>query len=629
MNPLEQNQQQPSLVEQQVKKQSKKATKKLLKKGLKVTYQLSKKFIFATVKTIVAAVATLIAPYLGIITLVGLALLAVYMIIALAFTAYPEVLDEKAQAVRQNIIDIVSDYEAVPYELIVAGLQLEDSVNVLSNKEIKHLAEILEVDRSYKEIELSSESYSVDCIDDRCDTSPTITNTTVEEVVDSEHFWDKLVRYDYDTSLGDWVTSGRYKESICKKVLDKDGEEKEECTVYSGYTKTRTETYHATPNETMDYTKFEEAFMMEPFEYSVNDLYAVEVFFAITGQSIFYKEWKAGLGFSNDMFNGVYDFNVIPGSNIPSEFFPVYMKAQAKYGVAWNFLSAIHYVETKFSTHQPMVSYAGAEGHTQWMPCSWIGWSYPGCKGSNGYVNIPDSIKYNPAQIKKYGGLGVDANNNGIASTFEIEDAIFATANYLARSGFTKDIEKAIYTYNHSSKYVSDVMSYAQQFKAEASIVNDAVSNSLGFAKVASGRLSSPFGWRTINGNRVYHYGVDIANSVGTPIYATANGKVRLVHGTCPKNGYYGSSCGGGWGNYVLITHNVNGQVYETVSAHLNSVNVRVGQEVTQGQMIGAMGNSGSSTGPHLHFEIHKGKRQAGRAPNQTVLNPALYIPLE
>lgn len=363
--------------------------------------------------------------------------------------------------------------------------------------------------------------------------------------------------------------------------------------------------------------------------FKTNDLYAVEVFFAITGNSIFYKEWKGGLGYSTDMFGGMYDFTVLPGSSIPSEYFPIYMSAQAKYGVAWYYIAAIHFIETKFSTHQPMISSAGAEGHTQFMPCTWLGWSYPGCKGSNGYVNVPESIKYDPAQIKKYGGLGVDANNNGIASTWEIEDAIFTTASYLARNGFSKDIQKSIFAYNHSSKYVSDVVSYAEKFKGEASITNDTAPNSLGFAKVASGRLSSPFGWRTINGNRVYHYGIDIANSVGTPIHATTDGKVRLVHSTCPKNGSYGSTCGGGWGNYVLITHNVNGQVYESVSAHLNGVNVKVGQQVTQGQIVGTMGNSGSSTGPHLHFELHKGKRQSGKAPTQSVLNPALYIPIE
>lgn len=629
MNPTEQERQQPSVVEKQVKKQSKRALKQLAKRGIKIAVQVSKKFIFATVKTLVATVATLIAPYLGIIALVGLALLGVYMIVSLAFTAYPDILDEKSQAVRQNIIDIVSDYEGVPYEIIVAGLQLEDSINELSDKEINELATVLEVDRSFKEIELNSESYSVDCVNGTCTTSPTKTSKLVEEVVDTEHFWDKFVRYEYEITLGDWVKTGEYNESVCEKALDENGDEIENCTEYSGYSMVRTEEYMAIPNETMDYTKFEEAFMMEPFEYSVNDLYAVEVFYAITGNSIFYKEWKAGLGFSNDMVGGIYDFNVMPGTSIPSEFFPIYMKAQAKYGVSWYYLAAVHYIETKFSTHQPMISSAGAEGHMQFMPCSWLGWSYPGCKGSNGYVNVPESIKYNPAQIKKYGGYGVDANNNGIASTFEIEDAIFTTASYLARSGFAKNIEKSIFAYNHSSKYVSDVTANAEKFKNEASIVTDAPANSIGFAKVASGRLTSPFGWRTINGNRVYHYGVDIANSVGTPIYATANGKVRLAHGTCPKNGYYGSKCGGGWGNYVLITHNVNGQVYESVSAHLNAVNVKVGQQVTQGQVIGAMGNSGSSTGPHLHFEIHKGKRQAGRAPTQTVLNPALYIPIE
>lgn len=88
------------------------------------------------------------------------------------------------------------------------------------------------------------------------------------------------------------------------------------------------------------------------------------------------------------------------------------------------------------------------------------------------------------------------------------------------------------------------------------------------------------------------HNGVDLANSVGTPIMASAAGTVLISKS---------SGFNGGYGLYVVVSH-PNGT--QTVYGHLNSVNVSVGQSVSQGQVIGGLGNSGKSTGAHLHFEI-------------------------
>jgi LysM repeat protein len=92
------------------------------------------------------------------------------------------------------------------------------------------------------------------------------------------------------------------------------------------------------------------------------------------------------------------------------------------------------------------------------------------------------------------------------------------------------------------------------------------------------------------------HKGVDIANSVGTSIYASASGRVIVAD----DQGY-----NGGFGKYVVISHN-NGT--QTLYAHMSEVVTVVGSLVEQGDLIGKMGNTGKSTGPHLHFEVRGAK---------------------
>lgn len=95
-----------------------------------------------------------------------------------------------------------------------------------------------------------------------------------------------------------------------------------------------------------------------------------------------------------------------------------------------------------------------------------------------------------------------------------------------------------------------------------------------------------------IHGNN----GVDIAASVGTPILAASDGQVIIAR----ASGY-----NGGYGSMIIIKH--SGSV-QTLYAHLNSVNVVTGQRVSKGQTIGTVGNTGRSTGPHLHFEVRGAK---------------------
>ena len=108
-------------------------------------------------------------------------------------------------------------------------------------------------------------------------------------------------------------------------------------------------------------------------------------------------------------------------------------------------------------------------------------------------------------------------------------------------------------------------------------------------------RIASGFGYRIHPIYKVpkMHAGIDFTAATGTPIYATGDGKVLAKR----KRG------GSGYGKYVVIDH---GYGYESLYAHMSSVSVRPGQTVKRGEIIGKVGNTGLSTAPHLHYEVHR-----------------------
>lgn len=118
-------------------------------------------------------------------------------------------------------------------------------------------------------------------------------------------------------------------------------------------------------------------------------------------------------------------------------------------------------------------------------------------------------------------------------------------------------------------------------------------------------RLLSGFGYRIhpIFKRKKFHGGIDFTAPRGTPIYATGDGKVKRVQKQ--KSGY-------GWN--VIIDH---GYGYETLYAHMSAIDVKEGQKVTRGQEIGKVGDTGTSTAPHCHYEVHyKGEK----------VNPIHYV---
>ncbi|MBB6450355.1 peptidoglycan hydrolase CwlO-like protein [Geomicrobium halophilum] len=128
-------------------------------------------------------------------------------------------------------------------------------------------------------------------------------------------------------------------------------------------------------------------------------------------------------------------------------------------------------------------------------------------------------------------------------------------------------------------------------------------------ARPATGEFTSQYGMR----NGSMHHGVDIGQGgrSNVPIVAAESGEVSYA-------GYMG-----GYGKTVIITHQVDGQTLTTLYAHLATSSVSVGDQVSRSEQIGIMGNTGRSTGPHLHFEVHEGDWNSSKSHS---VDPMNYI---
>jgi murein DD-endopeptidase MepM/ murein hydrolase activator NlpD len=146
----------------------------------------------------------------------------------------------------------------------------------------------------------------------------------------------------------------------------------------------------------------------------------------------------------------------------------------------------------------------------------------------------------------------------------------------------------------HQLEYLDEWVSQ-QKFDSEALVAG---------APIKEGYRSSEFGWRTdpFSGQSEMHEGVDFAGEVGSDITAVASG---LVTWSADKTGY---------GNMVEINH---GNGFKTRYGHCKKNLVQIGDMVQKGQVIALLGNTGRSSGPHVHFEVYK---------NNRVVDPASYI---
>lgn len=166
-------------------------------------------------------------------------------------------------------------------------------------------------------------------------------------------------------------------------------------------------------------------------------------------------------------------------------------------------------------------------------------------------------------------------------SQSELETSIIQTLNVL---------ENRMRVQENSYVQITNFIKNKEQLLASTPAIQP-VSNS-DLKRVASG-----YGYRIdpIYKTTRFHAGLDFTAPQGTPIYATANGTIKIA-----------GNQGNGYGNHVVINH---GYGYETLYGHMFRVKARSGQRVNRGEIIGYVGSTGKSTGPHCHYEVHKNGR--------------------
>lgn len=208
-----------------------------------------------------------------------------------------------------------------------------------------------------------------------------------------------------------------------------------------------------------------------------------------------------------------------------------------------------------------------------------------------------------------------DEFNKLISDNDEILKNLYASnseaQNSLESAALQSDeIEAKISQYYAAQKAAAEHAAQASQSSSSSSSGSSnsgsssvIVPSGSGFAWPTPGFVSLSSEW--FEDREVYnHGGIDIAGAgiMGTPVVAAADGTVVATNSSCTHNWgkSYSCGCGGGYGNYVMISH-AGGKM--TVYGHLTSLTVSSGQSVSRGQVIGYVGSTGNSTGPHLHYE--------------------------
>ncbi len=198
----------------------------------------------------------------------------------------------------------------------------------------------------------------------------------------------------------------------------------------------------------------------------------------------------------------------------------------------------------------------------------------------------------------KYYAISVDEEEKAYVSTFEEAEEIVnelkeKNSNNKDKLSIVEKYETELEEFTDVETCVADLYVkkvVVKSYAVAATGVNTSsqkVNLGLSLIRPVSGTVTSRFGARWGRS----HKGLDIGAPKGTPIKAAASGTVTVAQ--------YGYS--GGYGNYVMISH---GNGIQTLYGHCNSLNVSVGQSVSQGQVIAYVGNTGNSYGNHLHLEI-------------------------
>jgi len=215
------------------------------------------------------------------------------------------------------------------------------------------------------------------------------------------------------------------------------------------------------------------------------------------------------------------------------------------------------------------------------------------------YIELQEKLKkleIKTAEIQEYDNLlysqvlGVDYDTNNFYQ-YKNDGAIFAFKS--TDSMFIEVNERALYAAEMLATQLIKLQDVSSEFQNNKNTIDyyPTISpiKTKDFVKV-----SSPYGWRQhpIKKQMLFHEGIDISANIGTEVYSTAQGRVVKV--MYSKYGY---------GNRIVIKHAYG---FETLYAHLSIIKVKKGQWIKKNQLIGNVGDTGRSTGPHLHYEIHK-----------------------
>jgi murein DD-endopeptidase MepM/ murein hydrolase activator NlpD len=188
---------------------------------------------------------------------------------------------------------------------------------------------------------------------------------------------------------------------------------------------------------------------------------------------------------------------------------------------------------------------------------------------------IPDSARQKQMEMEKEVRLVSAMDNN------ELSASIFSSLNLIA---------SRISMQEKSYKDIEGMVMNKEKLLASTPAIQPVANADLKRVASGFGNRVDPV-YKTIK----FHAGLDFTAPQGTPIYATAEGRVTTA-----------GNSGNGFGNHVVVDH---GFGYETLYGHMVRVKARMGQMVKRGEVIGWVGSTGKSTGPHLHYEVHKGGR--------------------
>jgi len=205
------------------------------------------------------------------------------------------------------------------------------------------------------------------------------------------------------------------------------------------------------------------------------------------------------------------------------------------------------------------------------------------------YRSIFEADPY-PSNIRKMGTGGV--NKYRKYEGYDVSDLVIGTSKKL------DILEKRLYAQSKSFDEVIDLAEQKEKLLASVPLIMPVSNKKLK-------RMASGFGLRThpILKIRKMHYGLDFTADTGTEIYVTGDGVIEKVEKK--RSGF-------GW--HVVVNH---GFGYKTLYAHMSGINTKKGKRVKRGDVIGYVGNTGLSSGPHLHYEVHKGGKK---------VNPVHYI---